>query len=291
MKKDVFNGKIKKEYFSYILGCMIFFMLLFAVGGALCIYAFALEGSFNVSGERLLLAMFGVVAFVLGGGYVFPQLFLIRNFPKYTKLRRIFFNSDVYFTDSTSNEYFGGTRTLRGRRNKAAFDLVTSFASIEKGMGYKKTIKYNLYIFLATLMAVLGLVILFVMPLLFENGDILSNISDDVFVLCYLSSCIVCIAFAIFFFARAYKAALIATQKNNNWGYELYTALVDISIRKSSKKHKFWYDTDQFPKIEAMVSAASENARLSVEKRGDKLVSFTVVDSLNDCIVFNGDFR
>ena len=90
LKRDIFHGKIKREYFSYILGYMIFFMLLFVVGGALCIYAFVLEGSFNVSGERLLLAMFGVVAFVLGGGYVFPQLFLIRNFPKYPKLRRIF---------------------------------------------------------------------------------------------------------------------------------------------------------------------------------------------------------
>ena len=105
LKKDIFNGKIKKEYFSYILGCMIFFMLLFVVGGALCIYAFISEGSFHVSGWRLLLATFGVVAFVLGGGYVFPQLFLIRNFPKYPKLRRIFFNSDIYFIDSTSNEY------------------------------------------------------------------------------------------------------------------------------------------------------------------------------------------
>ena len=75
MKKDIFKGKIKKEYFSYILGCMIFFMLLFAVGGALCIYAFALEGSFNVSGERLLLATFGVVAFVFGGGVCFSSTF------------------------------------------------------------------------------------------------------------------------------------------------------------------------------------------------------------------------
>ena len=126
MKKDIFKGKIKKEYFSYILGYMIFFMLLFTVGGALCIYAFVLEGSFNVSGERLLLATFGVVVFVLGGGYVFPQLFVISNFPKYPKLRRILFNSDIYFTDSTSNEYLGGSRTLQGRRNKAAFEIVTT---------------------------------------------------------------------------------------------------------------------------------------------------------------------
>ena len=96
MKKDIFKGKIKKEYFSYILGCMIFFMLLFAVGGALCIYAFV----WGTSGEHVLFTVFGVVGLLLGGGYVFPQLFVIRNFPKYPKLRRIMFNSDIYFTDS-----------------------------------------------------------------------------------------------------------------------------------------------------------------------------------------------
>ena len=85
MKKDIFNGKIKKEYFSYILGYMIFFALLFVVGGALCVYAFVSEGSFIVSGERALLVVFGSVSFVLGGGYVLPQLFVSRNFPKSPK--------------------------------------------------------------------------------------------------------------------------------------------------------------------------------------------------------------
>ena len=183
MEKDIFHGKIKKEYFSYILGCMIFFMLLFVVGGALCIYAFVLEGSFNVSGERLLLAIFGVVAFVLGGGYVFPQLFLIRNFPKYPKLRRIFFNSDIYFTDSTSNEYFGESRTIRGRRNKAAFEAGTAFAEVEKRMGNKKPVRYTVYGALTLIMGVLGLVVLIAMPLLFDNGAVFPNMSDDVFLL------------------------------------------------------------------------------------------------------------
>ena len=34
MKKDIFHGKIKKEYFSYILFCIIFIaLLMFVVGG------------------------------------------------------------------------------------------------------------------------------------------------------------------------------------------------------------------------------------------------------------------
>jgi len=214
LKKDIFKGKIKKEYFSYILGCMIFFILLFAVGGALCIYAFVLEGSFNVSGERLLLAIFGVVAFVLGGGYVFPQLFLIRNFPKYPKLRRIFFNSDIYFTDSTSNEYFGGSRTPRGRMNKAAFDIVTAVAEAEKEMGKKKPVRYTVYCVFMLLFGVIGLAYLFVMPLLFENGTIFPNMSDDVFLLCWISGAVVCIAFAIFFLSRALKVARLSSSQD-----------------------------------------------------------------------------
>ena len=145
MKKDIFNGKIKKEYYSYILGYMIFFALLLVVGAVLCICAFSLEGSFNVSGERALMVTFGAVLFVLGGGYVFPQLFVIRNFPKYPKLRRIMLNSDIYFTDSTSNEYFGGSRTLRGRRYKAAFEMVTAITDAEKDMGKKKPVRYTVY--------------------------------------------------------------------------------------------------------------------------------------------------
>ena len=207
MKKNIFNGKIKKEYFSYILGCMIFFMLLFVVGGALCIYAFISEGSFHVSGWRLLLAAFGVPLFVLGGGYVFSQLFVIRKFPKYPKLRRILFNSDIYFTESTSKEYFGGSGTLRGRMNKAAFDTVTIFAEAEKGMGKKKPVRYIVYSALALIMALLGLVDLLAMPLLYENSTFFSNMSQDVFWFCYFSVAFVCIALAILFIICAYKVA------------------------------------------------------------------------------------
>ncbi len=250
MKKDIFKGKIKKEYFSYILGCMIFFILLFAVGGALCIYAFVLEGSFNVSGERLLLAIFGVVAFVLGGGYVFPQLFLIRNFPNYPKLRRIFFNSDIYFTDSTSNEYFGGSRTPRGRRNKAAFDIVTAVAEAEKEMGNKKPVLYTVYCVFMLLFGVIGLAYLFAMPLLFENGTIFSNMSDDDFLFCWISGTVVCIAFTIFFLSRALKVARLSSSQDLKWRFELDKSLVHISVCKSNKMDKFWYDIDQLEKIE-----------------------------------------
>lgn len=290
LKKDIFNGKIKKEYYSYILGCMIFFALLFVVGGALCICAFVSEGSFNVSGERVLLVVFGVALFVLGAGYVFPQLFIIRNFPKYPKLRRIMFNSDIYFTDSTSNEYFGGSRTLRGRINKATFEMVTAIAEAEKSMGDKKPIRYTVYSVLALLFSVIGLAWLFGALLLFDKGAIFPNMSDEIFLFLLFSVACVFVSLSIIFFIRAYKTAQCHPFENNKWTYELYSALVDISVCQNNKKHKFLYDIDQLEQIENIVKSASENAELKLETKGNKIVSFTVIDTLNNSVRFTGLF-
>ena len=157
MKKDIFNGKIKKEFYSYILTYMIFFTVLLIGMGALCVYAFVWGMTANPFGERLLIAAFGGIAFVLAGVYLFLELLVIHKFPKYEKIRRILFNSDCYFTDSTSNEYVGEVRTVSGRRNKAAFDMVTAIASVEKKTGDKKSIRYKIYNALAIVMALLGI--------------------------------------------------------------------------------------------------------------------------------------
>ena len=290
MKEDIFKGKIKKEYYSYILVYIIFFLLLFVVGVALCIYAFVLEGSFNVSGERALLVVFGVGLLALGGGYVFPQLFVISNFPKYPKLRRILFNSDIYFTDSTSNEYLGGSRTLQGRRNKAAFEIVTAVAEAEKRMGNKKPVRYTVYCAFMLLFAVIGLAYLLATPLLFENGTIFPNMSDDAFLLCWISGTIVCIAFAIFFLSRALKVARLSSSQDLSWRFELYELLVHLSCKRN-KRDKFWYDIDQLEKIKKIVESASQNAELRLEMKGNKTVSFMVVDKTNNSVIFKGSFR
>ena len=290
MKKDIFKGKIKKEYFSYILGYMIFFVLLFIAIGALCIYASIWGMTTNSSGERLLIASFGVIAFVLASVYVFLEFLVIHNFPKYQKIRRILFNSDIYFTDSTSNEYLGGSRTLRGRRNKAAFEIVTAIAEAEKEMGNKKPVRYTVYCAFMLLFAVIGLAYLLATPLLFENGTIFSNMSDDVFLLCWISGTIVCIAFAIFFLSRALKVARLSSSQDLSWRFDLYELLVHLSC-KSNKRDKFWYDIEQLEKIEKMVKSASPNAELKLEMKGNKTVSFMVVDKTNNSVIFKGLFR
>ena len=290
MKKDIFHGKIKQEYFSYILGYMIFFVLLFIAVGALCIYASIWGMKTNNSGERLLIAYFGMIAFVLAGVYVFLEFLVIHNFPKYQKIRRILFNSDIYFTDSTSSEYLGRSRTLRGRRNKAAFDMVTTLAEAEKRMGNRKPVRYTVYSALTFIVAVLGLADLIAIPLLYENGIVFSNMSQNVFLFCYLSVGFVCIALAILFLICALKVAIIAPFENHKWTYELYSSLVDISVRQNNKKLKFWYDKDQLEQIESLVKSASPNAELKLETKGNKLVLFKVVDTMNQRVIFTGLF-
>lgn len=78
--------------------------------------------------------------------------------------------------------------------------------------------------------------------------------------------------------------------KKNEWHYPLYMTLVDISVRKNNKKLKFWYNKNQIEQIENLVRSASENAELKLETKGNKLVSFTVIDTLNDSVIFTGYF-
>lgn len=289
-KKDIFHGKVKKEYYSYILGYMIFFALLFVVGMALCLYAYVLEQQSKAFEMRFLFAVFGVFGLIVGGGYVPPALFVIRKFPGYPKLRRILFNSDIYFTDSTSKEYFGGSRTLRGRMNKAAFETVTVFAEAEKGMGNQKPIRYKIYLALVTVMSILGLADLIALPLLFENGTIFPRMADDIFCFCCISIAVICVATAIFFLVRALNVAIMAPLANDTWKYELHTSLVNMAVRQNRKKLKFWFDRDQLGQIERLVKAASENAAVVLERKGDRLISFTVMDTRSRRVVFTGVF-
>ena len=78
--------------------------------------------------------------------------------------------------------------------------------------------------------------------------------------------------------------------KKTEWYHPLYTSLVDISVHQNNKKHKFWYDIDQLEQIENLVKSASENAELKLETKGNKLVSFTVIDTLNNSVRFTGLF-
>ena len=78
--------------------------------------------------------------------------------------------------------------------------------------------------------------------------------------------------------------------KKTEWYSPLYFSLVDISVRQNNKKHKFWYAVDQLEQIEKIVKSASENAELKLKTKGNKLISFTVIDALNNSVRFTGLF-
>ena len=78
--------------------------------------------------------------------------------------------------------------------------------------------------------------------------------------------------------------------KNIEWYSPLYDALVDTAVRKNNKKHKFWYNKNQLEQIKKLVSSASENAELKLETKDNKLISFKVIDTLNNSLRFTGYF-
>ena len=286
MKRDIFHGKIRKEYYSYILVYMIFFLLLLVGVGALCVCAAIWGMKSNSMEERLLVAAFGAIALVLAFVYLFLELLVIRRFPKYEKIRRALFNSDRYFTESNSTEYYGRNRW----RDKTAFELVGVFAEAEKGMGSKRPARYMVYIALVIVMSVLGLADLVAMPMLYEKGVALADLSDGEFALCCFFVAIICIALAIFFLSKAFQVAITAPLERDQWKYELYNALVDLAVRKNKKKLKFWYSTDQLDQIEELVKSMSDHAELKLETQGRKLVRFFVVDTADGRVVFTGWF-
>lgn len=286
MKRDIFHGKIRKEYYSYILVYMIFFLLLLVGVGALCVCAAIWGMKSNSMGERLLIAAFGTVSLVLAFVYLFLELLVIRRFPKYEKIRRALFNSDRYFTESHSDEYYGRNR----RGDKAAFELVGVFAEAEKGMGSKRPARYTVYIALVIAMSVLGLADLVAMPMLYEKGVTLVNLSDGEFLLFYFSVAIMCIALAVFFLSRAFWVAITVPVEQGRWKYELYIALVGMAVRKNNKKRKFWYSTDRLDQIEDLVKSASDHTELKLETQGNKPVRFFVVDTADGRVVFTGWF-
>lgn len=284
MKRDIFHGKIKKEYFSYILVYMIFFLLLLVGVCVLCVCAAIWGMKSNSMEERLLIAGFGTVTLVLAAVYLFLELLVIRRFPKYERIRRALFNSDRYFTESHSDEYYGRNR----RGDKAAFEMIGVFTEAEKGMGSKRPARYTVYIALVIVMSALGIADLVVMPMLYEEGIALADLSDGEFALFYFLVAILCIALAMFFLSRAFRVAITAPLEQDRWRYELYNALVGMAVRKNNKKLKFWYSTDQLDRIEDLVRSASDHTELKLETRGNKLVSFQVVDMANGRVIFTG---
>lgn len=277
MKSDIFNGKIKKEYFSYILISTIFITLLCVACGGIFIYA-----AFT-SASSILFYVLGAFVVAIGPLYFFLSLFVIRSYPKYEKLRSFLLNSDIYFVDSTSNEYRESRiRSWSARRARAAFTLVTISAEADKIMRKKSRAKYNMYVILS--LVVLGMdTTTIVLAAIFEP-------SGGLFVFLLICFLLLCLGFVVWFFKKALMTAAMAPYEDVKWKFDLSFSLQDIAVRKNNKKHKFWYEVSQIDKIEEILDTCGENVELKLETKGKKKVSFSIVDMNDNILVFKGYF-
>ena len=103
MKKDLFLGKIKREYISYMWISIILVAFIGISVGSLLLYG-ALQheqGSF----DRYGLLILSILACLFGVSSSALAIFTIRKYPQFPKLRRLCFNSDRYFVGNDSKEY------------------------------------------------------------------------------------------------------------------------------------------------------------------------------------------
>ena len=151
MKKDFFNGNIKRKFVSYIWTSIIIIAVSFFGCSGLFLYCFFAASADNTA--RILLLVLCVVSFLLGVWYSFGTIFIIRKYPKYKKITKWFLNTDYYFVGSDSKEFYGHWR------GKSAFAAVISIADQnEIFINIKYPKKYYAYIWATAI----GIILMFV---------------------------------------------------------------------------------------------------------------------------------
>lgn len=236
---------------------MILVVAIFAGIGVFFIYVAIRGRLFSSFSDRIFIGVIGAVFFMNATIFLILELLVIRKFPKYEKLRRMLFNSDYYFTESNSREYYVSYQP-RDRAFRAFFDLITSFADAEHVIGKRLPIKYKMYILLMLLMCVLSGISLVAMTILGENKTILPEIlqNDLTLAFVFISIAVIFIMLAFFFLRCAYKEALMATLEIEKWKngnisciYRSLIFLLDETIKSINfgmesiklMKLKLWY--------------------------------------------------
>ena len=170
MKKDFFNGNIKPQYLSYMWTSIITITVVFFGCSGLFLY---FKGNADAN-TRLFLLILAVASFLIGVGYLFGSLFVIRTHPKYKKFTKCFFNSDRYFANSDSDEFRGH------RRGKIAYDLVVQAAEQNEGLeNIKYPKEYRKNIILTIICLVLSFIYLAVACIVVKNIDMLPPILQN----------------------------------------------------------------------------------------------------------------
>ena len=94
MKKDIYNGKVKKELISHVTFSIIFFSII-SLGLAIFFLLFALLYDDLKDSVRILTFILSALCFILGIAFPPITIYLYRSYPKHPKLTKLFTNSSV----------------------------------------------------------------------------------------------------------------------------------------------------------------------------------------------------
>ena len=166
MKKGLFKGNIKHEYVSYIWTTILLVVFIFVSVGSLLLYG-AFQHELG-SADRIGLLVFSIPCYLFGIFYLILTIFVIRKYPKYSKLRKICLNSDYYFVGSDSKDFHGHWR------GRYAFGAVTHIGDQNKGLeDIKYPKKYRVYIALTVMGIVLMFAYIAITAVILENIEVL----------------------------------------------------------------------------------------------------------------------
>ena len=300
MKKDVFNGKVKREYVGYVwFGLILFFLLCAAVGGLLLYVAITAKSGDHVPFFKFLFGLLGVGSILLGLAYMLGGIYVIRTYPAHEKWRHRLFNSDIYFVGCDTDEYRGCRYTRWGRRNALAHEMVVMAAEVDRmARGVKMPLKYKIYSTLLYIIFAVDFGGIAAMAYLDSRDPtpVFWEQNKGLLGLLFIGVMIASVPLAISLYGRAAKIQFdTAIDHEFEWRGSLRQVLWDLSVRKyvkPGKKRKYWYRPDQLEEIQALVDEAPAALSLKVAYKEGAAASFTVVedDEGEERVFFRGFF-
>ena len=106
MKKDIYNGKVRKEFVRYTSGSIILFSVLLCVLAVffLCIALFYPKTDYAA---RVALYVISAVSVVFAIVYPLVTILCIRSYPKHKKLTHLFIKQFVLtdYTDENAEQF------------------------------------------------------------------------------------------------------------------------------------------------------------------------------------------
>lgn len=202
LKKDIFKGKVKKEYVSYLLVTIILMTTLGVGLGGAFLYVGVAAYLTDPSKGAVVLGVVGAAIFAYGVLFCIGAMLSAREYPKYERIRKWLWNSDCYFTECNTKEYRGT------RRGRLAFEVATQAAERNAlSEGVKLPRSHTIYTVLAIVSGVMEVASIVGMVLLGANDAICPVFLQDDRVLClvFVPAMLISLFLMLFFVIQGEK--------------------------------------------------------------------------------------